>query len=94
MRFSRPSIDVLFESAAESYRQRVVAVVLSGANADGAAGLRSVVSRGGVGIVQEPSTAERQEMPLAAIATGLPVRVAAPEAIGAILVELLTGASR
>ncbi|MEX2660105.1 MAG: chemotaxis protein CheB, partial [Acidimicrobiales bacterium] len=65
--------------------------VLSGANADGAAGLRTVLSRGGVGVVQEPSTAERQEMPLAAIATGLPVHVAAPEVIGLLLAQLVAG---
>lgn len=89
VRFSRPSIDVLFESAAESYTRRVVAVVLSGANADGAAGLRAVLGRGGVGVVQDPATAERQEMPRAAIDTGLPVHVAAPEEIGALLAELM-----
>jgi two-component system chemotaxis response regulator CheB len=92
VRYSRPSIDVLFESAAEAWTTRVVAVVLSGANADGAVGLHAVLHRGGVGVVQEPSTAEREEMPRAAIATGLPLHVAAPAAIGPLLASLVSGA--
>lgn len=68
--FSRPSIDVLFESAADVYGARVVAVLLTGANRDGARGLVSVRAVGGVAIVQDPETAECPEMPSAAIEVG------------------------
>jgi two-component system chemotaxis response regulator CheB len=67
VRFSRPSIDVTFESAADAYGARAVGVVLTGANADGAAGLRRIVSRGGLAFVQMPATAESPTMPQAAI---------------------------
>jgi two-component system, chemotaxis family, protein-glutamate methylesterase/glutaminase len=66
--FSRPSIDVLFESAADTYGARVVAVLLTGANHDGARGLARVKEVGGYAIVQDPHTAESPEMPSAAIA--------------------------
>ena len=65
--FSRPSIDVLFESAADAYGPRLAGVVLSGANTDGAAGLRAIAAAGGVTIVQRPSTAEAATMPEAAL---------------------------
>ena len=67
VQFSRPSIDVLFESVAESYGSRAVGVVLTGANADGAAGLAEIKRRGGHTIVQDPATSERPEMPRAAL---------------------------
>jgi two-component system chemotaxis response regulator CheB len=65
--YSRPSIDVAFESAAESYRDRVVGVVLTGANQDGSRGLRHLVDLGGGAIVQDPETAEVRVMPIAAM---------------------------
>jgi two-component system chemotaxis response regulator CheB len=67
VRHARPSIDVLFRSAAEAYRERCVGVVLTGASADGADGLALIKHLGGVAIVQDPRTAERREMPAAAI---------------------------
>lgn len=67
VRFSRPSIDVTFESAADAYGARTVGVVLTGANADGSIGLRRIVSRGGLALVQSPATAESPTMPQAAI---------------------------
>ena len=70
VQFSRPSIDVLFESASEQYGERTVGVVLTGANADGAAGLAAIKRRGGYTIVQDPASAERTEMPEAALAVG------------------------
>jgi two-component system chemotaxis response regulator CheB len=64
---SRPSIDVLFESAAEVYRERLLGVILTGANEDGAQGLAAVHDAGGVTIVQEPETALVSTMVLSAI---------------------------
>jgi two-component system chemotaxis response regulator CheB len=67
VRHARPSIDVLFCSAAEAYRERCVGVVLTGASSDGADGLARIKELGGVAIVQDPRAAERREMPLAAL---------------------------
>lgn len=89
--FSRPSIDVLFETAADAYGAGVVAVVLTGANADGAAGVRRVRAAGGISIVQEPTTATRREMPDAAIATGSADHVVPLEGIAPLLNRLLRG---
>lgn len=68
--YARPSIDVLFESAAEMYGENTVGVVLSGSGHDGAAGLIAIKERGGLTVVQSPGTAESTYMPNAAIATG------------------------
>ena len=70
VRFSRPSIDVLFESAAESYGDRVIAVVLTGANDDGCRGALAIKEAGGLVYAQDPDTAERREMPDGVIVTG------------------------
>ena len=66
--FSRPSIDVMFESAAEAYGARLLGIVLSGANADGAAGLAAIRKAGGRAWVQDPADAMAATMPAAAIA--------------------------
>ena len=63
VRFSRPSIDVMFESAADSYAPDLVGVVLTGANADGSRGLRRIVDLGGYAVVEDPATAEVRAMP-------------------------------
>lgn len=68
VRYSRPSIDVLFESAADAYADRLVGVILTGSNRDGADGIATVKRCGGLAVVQDPDTAERREMPDAAIA--------------------------
>ena len=68
--YSRPSIDVFFESAAEAYGEHAIGVVLTGANADGAVGLRAIKLAGGYAIVQDPETAAASPMPRAAIAAG------------------------
>lgn len=65
--FSRPAIDVLFESAAEAYGERLMAIILSGANADGAAGLKAVASAGGMTVVQALESADMIAMPAAAL---------------------------
>ena len=67
VRFSRPSIDVMLTSAADTYRSAAIGVVLTGANEDGARGLAQIVSRGGRALVQDPKTAEIPIMPAAAI---------------------------
>jgi two-component system, chemotaxis family, protein-glutamate methylesterase/glutaminase len=67
VRYSRPSIDVTFMSAADTFAPDVVGVVLTGANADGARGLRRIVDRGGHGVVQDPDTADVKVMPQQAI---------------------------
>lgn len=65
--FSRPSIDVTFNSVALAYESRTLAILLSGANKDGAEGLCNVQEKGGKAVVQDPATAEFDVMPLAAI---------------------------
>jgi two-component system chemotaxis response regulator CheB len=91
VRWSRPSVDVLFESAAAARGEQVVAVVLTGANDDGARGAKAVHDAGGTVIVQDPRTAERSEMPAAAVAIGDPDAVLQLDAIAAELVRLLGG---
>jgi two-component system chemotaxis response regulator CheB len=67
VRYSRPSIDVTFYSAADSYAATTVGVVLTGANSDGSRGLRRIFDRGGLALVQDPATAESPTMPAAAL---------------------------
>ncbi len=66
--YARPSIDVLFESAADAYGERLIGVILTGANQDGAIGAAAIKAKGGLVLVQEPATAESAVMPAAAIA--------------------------
>jgi two-component system chemotaxis response regulator CheB len=65
--YCRPSIDVLFDSAAFVFQEKCLGIVLTGANQDGSAGLRNIKANGGMAIVQRPETAEYPAMPLAAI---------------------------
>ena len=88
VQFARPSIDVLFETAADAYRERVIGIVLTGANEDGAAGLRRIKERGGVAIVQDPAGAVRRAMPEAAIAATNADAVLPLEEIGRFLYGL------
>ena len=67
VRFSRPSIDVTLTSAADEYGKATIGVVLTGANEDGARGLRRVADRGGYALVEDPATAEIATMPAAAV---------------------------
>lgn len=68
--WSRPSIDVLFESAAEAWRERLIGIILTGANNDGAKGLRKIRDLGGLTMAQDPEEADYDAMPRAAIASG------------------------
>ena len=86
VRYSRPSIDVMFSSAADTYGTAAIGVVLTGANEDGARGLAHIVKRGGLALVQDPKTAEIPIMPQAAIrvvptAEVLPLETLAPRLI-------------
>lgn len=87
----RPSIDVLFESAADAYGAGVIGVVLTGANDDGAQGLRAISDAGGIGIVQDPKEARAPEMPEAAIAAGGADHVLPLAAIPGLLLTLIGG---
>jgi two-component system chemotaxis response regulator CheB len=89
VRNSRPSVDVLFESAAEAFGPRVIGVVLTGANDDGAAGLTEIVRHGGAAVIQHPATAERANMPRAAIATGVDATVVPLAELGAAITRLV-----
>ncbi|NJC88782.1 MAG: chemotaxis protein CheB [Desulfuromonas sp.] len=71
VRYARPSVDVLFESAAESFGAGVIGVILTGANDDGSKGLQLIKTAGGTTIVQDPADAEVAQMPLNALNSGV-----------------------
>jgi two-component system chemotaxis response regulator CheB len=89
--YSRPAIDVLFESAADAYGDRLAGIILTGANADGARGLLAVKRQGGFALVQSPAGAPAPSMPEAAIALAHPDRVLPIEEIAAWLAGLGQG---
>jgi two-component system chemotaxis response regulator CheB len=91
VRYSRPSIDVTFGSAADSYGHRTVGIVLTGANTDGADGLRRISDRGGMALVQDPTTAESPTMPAAAAKAVARARVMPLPELVAYLVGLPAG---
>jgi two-component system, chemotaxis family, protein-glutamate methylesterase/glutaminase len=86
--FARPSIDVLFESAADAYTDRVIGIILTGANDDGARGLARIKELGGVAVIQDPSAAAKRTMPDAAIATTAADAILPLEEIGAYVHDL------
>jgi two-component system chemotaxis response regulator CheB len=86
--FSRPSIDVLFQSASETFGRRLIGIVLTGANADGAQGLKMIKQNCGIAIVQDPRTAEVPFMPAAALRAIRADHVVPLERIGALLLAL------
>jgi two-component system chemotaxis response regulator CheB len=67
--YARPAIDVLFESAAEAYKDELIGIILTGSNSDGTAGIEKIKMHGGLTIAQDPETAESSYMPASAIAT-------------------------
>jgi two-component system chemotaxis response regulator CheB len=79
--YSRPSIDVTFESVAEIYGEQVLAILLSGANCDGTKGVRKIIERGGSVIVQHPDTAEYSFMPKSVTDQKLAAQVLQPHEI-------------
>ena len=90
VKWSRPSIDVLFESAAYAWEEKVIAVLLTGANDDGVEGMRTVKAFGGLTIAQEPATAEHPVMPQAAIDAKVAEKVLTPGDISAFLAAIGT----
>ncbi len=86
--YSRPSIDVLFESAARVYREELTGIILTGANSDGAKGIVTIAELGGLTIAQDPEKAEFPFMPQSAINTGRIKLVLSPEMIIAKIIEL------
>jgi two-component system chemotaxis response regulator CheB len=88
--YSRPSIDVLFDSAADAYGEGLTGVILSGANEDGAKGLARVVARGGTAVVEDPEAAYASIMPAAALVACVAARKMTLDEIGAHLLELGT----
>jgi two-component system chemotaxis response regulator CheB len=91
--FARPSIDVLFESAAEWKGRQVAAVVLTGSGSDGARGARRVQQSGGLVLVQDPQTAEGPWMPAAAVAAVPGARVLTLAGIADTLIQLARSSS-
>lgn len=85
--YSRPAIDVLFESAADAYGDGLTGIILTGASADGAHGLHAVHAAGGSTIVQAPDTAEGSAMPLAALAACPEARTFTLEEISLVLLS-------
>jgi two-component system, chemotaxis family, protein-glutamate methylesterase/glutaminase len=89
--FSRPSIDLLFESVAGTYGSRCIGIVLTGSGRDGSAGIRAIKEAGGTTIVQDPGHSEFRIMPDAAVATGCVDFVLPVAEIGQALVQFCTG---
>lgn len=89
--YSRPSIDVLFETAAEAFLDKVIGVVLTGANVDGSDGLVRIQDFGGMTVIQDPKTAEVDIMPLAALSVVRVDHVVSLNKIGSLLNQLVIG---
>ncbi len=89
--FSRPSIDVLFETAADAYASELIGIILTGANSDGARGLRAVYEAGGIALVQRPELAYSPVMPQAALDACPGALALGLEEIAAYLMEVVSG---
>jgi len=88
--YARPSIDVLFESAAEAYKDKLIGIILTGSNNDGTKGLKRIKEMSGLTIVQDPKTAESYFMPASAIAAFMPDYILSLEEIIKLLIEIDT----
>jgi two-component system, chemotaxis family, protein-glutamate methylesterase/glutaminase len=86
--FARPSIDVLFESAAEAYKEKLIGIILTGSNNDGTRGVKRIKERGGIVIIQDPKSAESSYMPASAIAAGQPDYILELDKIGELLMKI------
>jgi two-component system chemotaxis response regulator CheB len=83
--FAKPAVNRLFETAAAIYRSRVVGIVLSGGDSDGADGLRAITKAGGLTFIQEPEEAKVPSMPWEALQRGHPMALLKSEVIGKVL---------
>jgi len=92
--FARPSVDVLFESAAEVFGPQLIGIVLTGANSDGSRGLKSIKQHGGIAIVQDPAGAEARQMPQAALAATRVDHVVDLDGMAALLQQLASQRAR
>lgn len=86
--FSRPSIDVTFQSAADAYGRNLLGILLTGANSDGAEGLKKIRDRGGNTIIQDPNSAEQAEMPTAGLPYVKPENIMSLDQIGHYLTKI------
>ena len=86
--FSRPSVDVLFDTAVDAYGKALIGIILTGANKDGSMGLNKIKTAGGLTIVQSPDTALARAMPEAAIAGTAVDHILPPDGIGSFLCQL------
>ena len=86
--YARPSIDVLFESAAEAYKNKLIGIILTGSNSDGTNGIKRIQECGGLAIVQDPKTAEAAYMPISAISAIQPDYILSLEDIIKLLIKL------
>ncbi|HIE01047.1 MAG TPA: chemotaxis protein CheB [Thiotrichaceae bacterium] len=92
--FARPAVDVLFETAIYAYRDKLIGIILTGANHDGSQGLKKIKQIGGYVIVQDPKTAEADAMPQSAIAATKVDKILPIEQIGPYLLQLVNRSLR
>ncbi len=85
--YSRPAIDILFETAAYAYESNLIGIILTGANSDGAKGLAQIKEAGGYSIVQDPNEADTQAMPEAAISLAVPDSILSIDKIAELLIS-------
>jgi len=88
LNYSRPAIDILFETAAAAYQSSLLAIILTGASSDGSEGVKSVKRMGGTTIAQDPAEADYPFMPQSAIATGMTDRILSLQQIRNYLLSL------
>lgn len=86
--FARPSIDVLFETAAEAYKDKLIGIILTGSNNDGSKGIKRIKECGGLAIIQDPKTAESAYMPTSAITAIQPDHILPLEEIVELLIKI------
>jgi len=92
--YSRPAVDVLFDSACDAYRDKLIGIILTGANHDGSQGLKRIKQRGGYVMVQDPATADAEVMPKAAIAATSVDNILPLEQLGPFLLQLVNRSFR